>query len=137
MSPTEVSCITSRRTGRIVASTRVCALTWQCASVQTKANVGTGTGWVNTEYRTYEFTKEVHTDDLEGYELDGDNATLVETIESRERRGKSGPMPDREQQKMLYEKGTQGWDDQGLQLSIAEREAAKVPEGTEVDGVRV
>lgn len=61
----------------------------------------------------------------------------METIESRERRGKSGPMPDREQQKMLYRKGTQGWDDQGLQLSIAEREAAKVPEGTEVDGVRV
>ncbi|RAK97678.1 uncharacterized protein BO80DRAFT_427952 [Aspergillus ibericus CBS 121593] len=96
-----------------------------------------GTGWVNTEYRTYEFTKEVHTDDLEGYELDGDNASLVETLESRQRRGKSGPTSDREQQKTLYKLGTQGWDDQGLQLSIAEREAAKVPEGKEVNGVRV
>ncbi|RAL16305.1 uncharacterized protein BO97DRAFT_440096 [Aspergillus homomorphus CBS 101889] len=95
-----------------------------------------GTGWTNTEYRTYQFSEEVHTDDLEGYQIDGDNATLVETLESRQRRGKKGPMPDREQQKRLYKIGTQGWDNQGLQLSTAEREAAKVPEGKEIDGVR-
>ncbi|RAH67232.1 uncharacterized protein BO66DRAFT_355443 [Aspergillus aculeatinus CBS 121060] len=95
-----------------------------------------GTGWSNTEYRTYVFSEEEDRDDLEGYPLDGDNATLVETLESRQRRGKSGPMPNREQQKKLYKIGTQGWDDQGLQLSTAEREAAKVPEGKEIDGVR-
>jgi hypothetical protein len=62
---------------------------------------------------------------------------MVETIGSRERRGKEGPAPDREAQKFLYKMGTQGWDGQGLQLSTAEREAAKVPEGNEVDGVRM
>ncbi|KAJ5460861.1 uncharacterized protein N7458_002413 [Penicillium daleae] len=96
-----------------------------------------GTGWVNTEYRTYTFTDEAHNEDLEGHALDGDNATLTETLESRQRRGKAGPMPDRQQQKTLYKLGTQGWDDQGLQMSTAERDAAKVPEGKEVDGVRV
>ena len=96
-----------------------------------------GTGWINTEYRTYAFSEEIHTDDLEGNELDGDNASIEETLDSRQRRGKSGPMPSREEQRVLYKKGTQGWDDQGLQMSTAEREAAKVPEGREVDGVRV
>lgn len=97
----------------------------------------TGTGWTNTEYRTYTFSKEDHKDDLEGNVLDGDNASLVETIESRQRRGKKGPTPDREEQKSLYRLGTQGWDEQGLQMSTAERDAAKVPEGKEVNGVRV
>lgn len=69
--------------------------------------------------------------------MEGDNASLVETVESRNRRGKDGPTIDRERQKMLYKLGTQGWDDQGLQLSTAEREAAKVPAGKEVEGVRV
>ncbi|KKK12296.1 hypothetical protein ARAM_001380 [Aspergillus rambellii] len=96
-----------------------------------------GTGWTNTEYRTYTFTEKIDLDDLEGYTLESDNASLVETIESRQRRGKDGPMIDREQQKTLYKKGVQGWDDQGLQLSTAEREAAKVPQGEEVNGVRV
>lgn len=96
-----------------------------------------GTGWVNTEYRTYTFSEETHDVDLEGNSLDGDNASIVETIESRTRRGKEGPTPDREQQKSLYKLGTQGWDDQGLQMSTAEREAAKVPEGEEINGVRV
>ncbi|KAJ5105395.1 phosphoglycerate mutase family protein [Penicillium alfredii] len=96
-----------------------------------------GTGWTNTEYRTFEFSDEVHKDDLEGFELDDDNASLVETIESRHRRGKDGPTPNREQQRSLYKLGTQGWDDQGLQLSTADREAAKVPAGKEVEGVRV
>lgn len=96
-----------------------------------------GTGWSNTEYRTFSFSEETHTDDLEGYSLDGDNASLEETIDSRQRRGKTGPMPNREEQRMLYKKGTQGWDDQGLQMSTAEREAAKVTGGEEVNGVRV
>lgn len=46
-------------------------------------------------------------------------------------------MLDRERQRTLYKLGTQGWDDQGLQLSTAEREHATVPEGKEVEGVRV
>ena len=46
-------------------------------------------------------------------------------------------MLDRERQKTLYKLGTQGWDDQGLQLSTAEREQTTVPEGKEVEGVRV
>lgn len=96
-----------------------------------------GTGWKNTEYRSFVFSEETHQDDLEGYALDGDNATLVETLESRHRRGKDGPTPHRERQRTLYKLGTQGWDDQGLQLSTAERESAKVPGGKEVEGVRV
>ncbi|EAW11318.1 uncharacterized protein ACLA_090110 [Aspergillus clavatus NRRL 1] len=101
------------------------------------AGVHKGTGWHNTEFRTFVFTEETHLDDLEGYPLEGDNATIVETPESRARRGKDGPALDRERQRILYKIGVQGWDDQGLQLSIAEREAAKVPEGKEVDGVRI
>lgn len=62
---------------------------------------------------------------------------MVETLESRERRGKQGPMADRQKQKELYKNGVDGWNAQGLQLSTAEREAAKVPAGKEVDGVRV
>ncbi|KUM62506.1 hypothetical protein ACN42_g4579 [Penicillium freii] len=96
-----------------------------------------GTGWSNTEYRTFSFSEETHTDDLEGYPLDGDNASLEETIDSRQRRGKTGPMPSREEQKTLYKKGTKGWDDQGLQMSTADREAAKATGGEEVNGVRV
>jgi hypothetical protein len=96
-----------------------------------------GTGWTNTEYRTFEFTEEAHKDDLEGYGIDEDNATMAETVESRHRRGKNGGTLGREQQKALYKLGTQGWDKQGLQLSTAEREAAKVPEGKEVGGTRI
>ncbi|KAJ5928985.1 phosphoglycerate mutase family protein [Penicillium verhagenii] len=93
-----------------------------------------GTGWSNTEFRSYTFSQEDHRDDLEGRALDGGNATLVETIESRERRGKPGPTPDREEQKKLYQLGTQSWNDQ---LNGVERDSVKVPEGEEVDGVRV
>jgi hypothetical protein len=96
-----------------------------------------GTGWSNTEFRSFHFSEEHHKDDLEGYELDGDNATLVETTESRHRRGKNGLTPSRDQQRTLYKIGTQGWDDQGLQLSTADRDAAKVPTGKVIEGVRV
>lgn len=96
-----------------------------------------GTGWANTEYRTYVFVETEHPDDLEGYGVDGGNASLVETPESRLRRGKDGPVPTREKQRALYKLGVQGWDEQGLQLSTEERNAAKVPEGKEVEGVRI
>lgn len=69
--------------------------------------------------------------------MGGENATLVETPESRRRRGKDGPVPSRGQQRLLYRLGMQGWDGQGLQLSTEEREGVKVPEGKEIEGVRV
>ncbi|KAJ5993851.1 hypothetical protein N7451_009575 [Penicillium sp. IBT 35674x] len=93
-----------------------------------------GTGWSNTEFRSYTFSDEDHNADLEGQAVNGDNATLVETAESRKRRGKVGPTPDRAQQKTLYQLGTQSWNEQ---LSTEEQDSAKVPEGEEVNGVRV
>lgn len=93
-----------------------------------------GTGWSNTEFRSYTFSDEDHNADLEGQAVNGDNATLVETAESRQRRGKVGPTPDRAQQKTLYQLGTQSWNQQ---LSTEEQDSAKVPEGEEVNGVRV
>ncbi|KAJ5548123.1 hypothetical protein N7513_005357 [Penicillium frequentans] len=93
-----------------------------------------GTGWSNTEFRSYTFSDEDHNADLEGHAVDGDNATLVETAESRQRRGKVGPTPGRAQQKTLYQLGTQSWNQQ---LSTEEQDSAKVPEGEEVNGVRV
>ncbi|KAA8644257.1 uncharacterized protein ATNIH1004_008456 [Aspergillus tanneri] len=90
-----------------------------------------GTGWLNTEYRTYIFSPEFHTEDLDGNTLDGDNASLVETAESRARRGKEGPMVGRRRQSTLYKLGTHEWDEQGLQLSSAERNVLKNKEEVE------
>ncbi|KAI9046308.1 uncharacterized protein KD926_004146 [Aspergillus affinis] len=84
-----------------------------------------GTGWLNTEFRDYVFSPEFHTEDLDGKILAGDNASLVETVDSRARRGKDGPMAGRRRQSTLYKLGTQDWDAQGLQLSSAEREVLK------------
>ncbi|PLB52825.1 phosphoglycerate mutase family protein [Aspergillus steynii IBT 23096] len=82
----------------------------------------TGTGWMNTEYRTYEFTDEVH-DDLGGIDLQGRNVSLVETEESRTRRGKPRSPPTREEQRTLYKLGFEGWAAQGLCMNVAELEA--------------
>ncbi|KAJ5899604.1 hypothetical protein N7495_004348 [Penicillium taxi] len=71
-----------------------------------------GTGWKNTEWRSYEFVEEIDKYDLQGRLLEGENATVVETLESRKRRGKEGRTLDREQQRILYKRGTQGWSDQ-------------------------
>lgn len=136
---TEASCTISLKTGKTAASSRVCDVKlrlWRIIPL-TPFSIVPGTGWSNTEYRTFAFSGEAHTDDLEGYPLDGDNASLEETLESRQRRGKTGPMPSREEQKTLYKKGYQGWDDQGLQMSTADREAAKATGGEEVNGVRI
>ncbi|OKL56356.1 hypothetical protein UA08_08510 [Talaromyces atroroseus] len=97
-----------------------------------------GTGWLNTEYRSYTFSDTIDTEDIEGKKLDdGDDATIIETPESRKRRGKSAEAPSREDQKVYYQQGLDGWEKQGLQPSSKERENAKVPEGQEVDGSRV
>ena len=67
-----------------------------------------GTGWENTEYRTYTFESAFTSND------DGE-AYLMETKESRETRGKTHPMLDHAQQQELFERMMQGWEDQGLQ----------------------
>ncbi|KAL1966934.1 hypothetical protein VTN77DRAFT_3678 [Rasamsonia byssochlamydoides] len=96
-----------------------------------------GTGWLNTEYRTYQFSDSIDTEDLEGNPVDGDNATLIETAESRQRRRKSPVPPSREQQRVFYKQGLEGWDSQGLLPSMKEKEEAKVPAGEEVNGSRI
>ncbi|EXJ64042.1 hypothetical protein A1O7_00377 [Cladophialophora yegresii CBS 114405] len=83
-----------------------------------------GTGWDNTEYRTYTFETSFLSDD-------DSQAHLTETRESRQRRGISHPMPDHEEQKGLFDRVMQGWEDQGLQNpaklspAVADEEAAE------------
>ena len=105
-----------------------------------------GTGWANTEFRSFQFSENIDKEGIADGPIDSDNATLVETVESRKRRGKTEEAPSREDQKKFYVQAIQRWDDLGLQTSEAERIAAqkekenkdkKVPEGTEVDGARV
>lgn len=47
-------------------------------------------------------------------DVDGD-ARLTETMESRQKRGKTYPMYRREKQPELFELGMQRWESQGLQ----------------------
>lgn len=69
------------------------------------ANKLAGTGWENTEFRTYVFESGP----------DDDDAYLVETPDSRARRGKEHPMHARDRQRDLFADTMQGWEDQGLQ----------------------
>jgi hypothetical protein len=73
--------------------------------------------------------------DFEGSLLGGDNATILETPESRLRRGKLVERPPPEQQEALYRQALTAWDGQGLQLSIEEKEMAKIYEDEEADSV--
>ncbi|KAK5062949.1 hypothetical protein LTR84_005025 [Exophiala bonariae] len=66
-----------------------------------------GTGWRNCETRTYTFENGFAED------TDGD-ARLIETLESRRRRGKTDPMSGREKQPGLFELAMQSWENQGL-----------------------
>ena len=61
-----------------------------------------GTGWSNTEFRTYTFTNEPE-------------AHLTETAESRIKRGKPAVPPSRDMQIKIFELALQGWEKQGLQ----------------------
>ncbi|KAJ5334589.1 hypothetical protein N7452_006992 [Penicillium brevicompactum] len=61
------------------------------------------TGWDNAEYRTYEFDTARIDEDL----------PMLETPESRLRRGKTGPQPSHEEQSSLRENGLLGWAEQG------------------------
>ena len=67
-----------------------------------------GTGWANCEAREYVFE-----DDAQTY--DNDEPRLVETMESRKTRGKTGLVPDRKQQRELFQLAMEGWGKQGLQ----------------------
>lgn len=105
-----------------------------------------GTGWANTEFRSFQFSENIDKECILDGPIDADNATIVETAESRKRRGQTEQAPSREEQKKFYAQAIKGWEDMGLQLSEPERLASKkekdngdkkVPEGTEVDGTRV
>lgn len=65
-----------------------------------------GTGWSNTEARSYTFVGGVDSTDEE--------AALDETAESRLRRGKKEPMFARDHQEKLCTDSHQSWEDQGL-----------------------
>ncbi len=66
-----------------------------------------GTGWANTEYRSYVFEAGVDGDDSD--------AGIRETRESRKRRGKTTPQPSRKDQKHMFWRAMQQWEDQGMQ----------------------
>lgn len=65
-----------------------------------------GTGWLNTEARSYTY--------VDGVDSSDEEAALVETIESRIRRGKEQPMFARDEQEKLCIDSHQSWEDQGL-----------------------
>jgi len=69
-----------------------------------------GTGWLNTETRSYTFK--------DGIESDNEDATLLETDESRDRRGKDTPTVDKDKQGQLVQESCQNLDDQGLENGI-------------------
>jgi hypothetical protein len=86
-----------------------------------------GTGWENTEYRTYSFEHSFTSDS------DSD-AYIIETMESRKRRGLDHPTLDHGKQEEIFHRMMQGWEDQGLQnpdkVSIeAGKEAASEEQG--------
>lgn len=69
---------------------------------------GAGTGWLNCEVREFVFEGDLMGDeDCE--------ARLVETGESRRRRGKVGPMAGEEKQAEFFELAMRSWGKQGLQ----------------------
>lgn len=73
------------------------------------AEVGNGgTGWKNCESRDYQFERDIYTD------ADQD-AWLMETPESRMKRGKAHPMYEREMQPKLFKNAMEAWGKHGLQ----------------------
>lgn len=118
------------------------------------SGVHAGTGWANTEYRSYTFntlapetpsttkpssaassTEELDSTikrpaGLAGYEDDYENASITETPESRTRRGKGSKAPSRVEQYALFQKAMQGWEDQGLQNAskLSDKEGSLITE---------
>lgn len=89
-----------------------------------------GTGWHNTEYRSFNFAdldySKITAPIIDGAHANGDsvngastnrhlddyeNATLRETAESRDRRGKVEPQHGREKQGELFSVAISGWED--------------------------
>lgn len=66
-----------------------------------------GTGWANTEYRSYIFEA--------GIDGNDSNASIRETAESRQRRGKTSQQPSRKEQNHMFETSMQQWEAQGMQ----------------------
>ncbi|KAK2871843.1 hypothetical protein FQN49_002768 [Arthroderma sp. PD_2] len=92
-----------------------------------------GTGWANTEYRTYEFTDTIDQDDLYGNKLNSDNASIRETVESRKRRGKSAvEPPTREMQKQFFIQAMTGWENQVAQALAKDQGMNEKEEALEV-----
>ncbi|KMP01098.1 hypothetical protein CIHG_01389 [Coccidioides immitis H538.4] len=85
-----------------------------------------GTGWANTEFRTYEFTAVIHDDDLYGHKIDGDNASIMETIDSRKRRGRAEAPAPRDLQKQFFVQAMRGWENQLIQNSVDEKEKEEI-----------
>ncbi|KAM0719033.1 hypothetical protein Q7P37_004938 [Cladosporium fusiforme] len=67
-----------------------------------------GTGWQNCETRSYAFEADLMTGEDE-------EAKLVETLDSRRKRGKVYPMFGHQNQSELFDLAMQSWEDQGLQ----------------------
>lgn len=65
-----------------------------------------GTGWLNTEARSYTY--------VDGVDSNDEEAALVETTESRIRRGKEQPIFTRDEQEKMCIDGHQSWEDSGL-----------------------
>lgn len=80
-----------------------------------------GTGWANTEYRTYRYVDE-----------DEDSDELIETSASRHSRGKLDPRPTREEQRELYHRCRKHWAEDGVELNTADRNKMNNPSGLSV-----
>lgn len=96
-----------------------------------------GTGWANTEFRTYEFTDSVDDDDLYGRKIGGDNASILETSDSRKRRGQSGDAPPRSLQKQFFAQAMTGWENQQLQNNLTEEEKVTAAEVKQKQPIQV
>ncbi|KAK2735014.1 hypothetical protein FQN57_001390 [Myotisia sp. PD_48] len=99
-----------------------------------------GTGWANTEFRTYHFTDAVHDDDLLGNKHGVDNASVVETMDSRKRRGGTSnppPPPPREMQKEFFTQAMAGWENQILQWQLEEKEKEKAAQIQQKQAVNI
>ncbi|KAJ5677265.1 phosphoglycerate mutase-like protein [Penicillium maclennaniae] len=75
----------------------------------------TGTGWFNTEFRTYEVETMANGHGQKCHEGSSE-ISLRETVESRRRRGKPDLAPTRAQQKILCEQVLDGWAKQGYSI---------------------
>lgn len=65
-----------------------------------------GTGWLNTEVRAYTYVAGVGSND--------EAAALVETHESRARRGKETPVFSKEQQEKMFADSHKAWENSGF-----------------------